>query len=222
MPLPRPRHTTLATVLAGFLLVVGLLLAAPADAGTAADEQLFVQLINQTRAGAGLAPLTVHPELTQQARSWSSSMSGTDQLAHAPDISRGISAPWTVLGENVGVHGVHDVNQLYAAFVASPGHYANIIDPRYTYVGVGVVVTPEGKLWTTHRFMGTAEPAPTTSPATTAPINASLKSFFSQSAVSNHMMRAERTRNCNTFGRGFPARRARDVLRLDMLETQLQ
>lgn len=170
MPVQRRRHTAaLATVLSGFLLFAGLLLASPADAGTGADEQSFVQMINQTRAGAGLPPLTVHPELTRQARSWASSMANTDQLAHAPDISRGISAPWTVLGENVGVHGVRDIGQLHAAFVASPGHYANIVDARYTYVGVGVVVTAEGKLWTTHRFMTTAEPAPTTSPPTTSP-----------------------------------------------------
>ena len=109
MPVPRSFRTVLASLLAALVLIVGLLLAAPADAGTGADEQRFVQLINQTRAGAGLPPLRVHPELTAQARSWASSMAGADRLAHASDISRGISAPWTVLGENVGVHGPHPI-----------------------------------------------------------------------------------------------------------------
>ncbi len=172
MPVQRPRHTTLASLVTSLLLIAGLIVAAPADAGTAADEQRFVQLINRTRAGAGLPPLAVHSELRGQARSWAASMAGTGQLAHAPDISVGISAPWTVLGENVGVHGIPDVDQLYAAFVASPSHYANIVDARYGFVGVGVVVTESGELWTTHRFMATAE-APTTPPTTAPPTTAS-------------------------------------------------
>lgn len=168
LPVQRPhRHISLASLLGSFLLVVGLLAATPADANSG-HEQRFIQLINQTRAGAGLAPLTANGELTGQARSWANSMASSDNLAHASDISRGISAPWTVLGENVGVHGIQDVDQLYAAFVASPGHYANIIDPRYTHVGVGVVVTDAGKLWTTHRFMAVATAPSTTSPPTTA------------------------------------------------------
>lgn len=169
MPVQRPRRTTLASIATSLLLLAGLLLATPADAGTAADEQLFVQLINQTRAGAGLPPLAVDGELKSQARSWASSMASTGQLAHAPDISRGISAPWTVLGENVGVHGIQDVRQLYQAFVASPSHYANIVDARYTHVGVGVVVDGDGGLWTTHRFMATAQAPSTTTPPATAP-----------------------------------------------------
>ncbi len=172
MPVQRPRHTTLASLVTSLLLIAGLIVAAPADAGTAADEQRFVQLINRTRAGAGLPPLAVHSELRGQARSWAASMAGTGQLAHAPDISVGISAPWTVLGENVGVHGIQDVQQLYAAFVASPSHYANIVDARYGYVGVGVVVTEDGELWTTHRFMATADAPTTTSPTTAPPTTA--------------------------------------------------
>ncbi|MEL6984344.1 MAG: CAP domain-containing protein [Actinomycetota bacterium] len=181
MPVQRPRrHTTVARLSARFLLAIGLVVwlaaavvgalvvASPADANSG-DEQRFIQLINQTRAGAGLGPLTAHGELTGQARWWANSMATSDQLAHAADISQGISAPWTVLGENVGVHGVQDVDQLHAAFVASPSHYGNIVDPRYTHIGVGVVVTDEGKLWTTHRFMAVATTPTTAAPTTTVP-----------------------------------------------------
>lgn len=169
MPVQRPARSLLTALLATLLLVVGSVAASPAGAGTAQDEQLFVQMINQTRAAAGLPPLTVHSELTQASRSWASSMATNDTLAHAPDISAGISAPWIVLGENVGVHDVQNVQQLHDAFVASPAHYKNIVDPRFRYIGVGVVVTGEGKMWTTHRFMATAEPTVATTPPTTAP-----------------------------------------------------
>jgi hypothetical protein len=160
--------TLLALVLAG---VIGLQ-AAPAGAGSVDDEQLFVQLINQTRAEAGLPALEVHSELRTQARSWASSMAASDHLSHSSDITAGISAPWTVLGENVGVHGVHEPEQLFAAFVASASHYKNIVDPRFSYVGVGVVNTSEGKIWTTHRFMATNEAATTTTPPAPPPTTA--------------------------------------------------
>ncbi len=147
--------------------------AAPTSA-TVEDEQEFVQLINNLRAGVGLAPLAVDGELTAGARSWTDTMAGQDQLAHSPDMTVGITAQWTVLGENVGVHGVDDLEDLFQAFVDSPAHYRNLVDPRYRYVGVGVTHAPGGKLWTTHRFMAApaaaapVEPPDTTTPPTTA------------------------------------------------------
>lgn len=152
------------------LLVAGSVIATPAvSAGTADDEQVFAQLINQVRADVGLPPLVVHSELTSGARSWAQSMATSDQLAHSPNMASGVTAQWTVLGENVGVHGVHNLQQLFDAFVASPSHYKNLVDPRFQYVGIGVVHTDAGKLWTTHRFMAANTPPPTTAPPTTAP-----------------------------------------------------
>ncbi len=146
--------------------------AGQAGAATADDEQLFVYLINQVRTDKGLAPLQVHGELTAEARSWSAKMAADDSLAHSPNMAKGISAPWTVLGENVGTNGNHDLQQLFQAFVASPSHYQNLIDPRFQYLGVGVVHSDNGKLWTTHRFMATSAAPPTTTPPTTTPTTA--------------------------------------------------
>ncbi len=139
------------------------------SAGTVEDEQAFVALINDLRDGQGLAPLIVHTELTAQARVWADTMADVDQLSHAPDMTTGITAPWTVLGENVGVHGAHNIDQLFQAFVSSPTHYQNLIDPRFQYVGVGVVHAPNGKLWTTHRFMATSQPVPSPTTEVTSP-----------------------------------------------------
>ncbi len=149
------------------LLAAALGWSPPPAAASSADEQLFVALINQTRAEAGLAPLIVDAELAAQARAWTTVMADADSLSHSPDLSAGISAPWIVLGENVGRHGHHEPEELFQAFVDSPTHYSNLVDPRYGYVGVGVVNTGDGKLWTTHRFM--AIDAPATVPSTTAP-----------------------------------------------------
>lgn len=165
----RSRPAIVATALA-VIIAATTLVAPPAAAGPVEDEQQFVVLVNQYRAGRGVAPLAVHGELVATAQSWTQSMAERGQLTHAPDISAGITAPWTKLGENVGVHGVNNVPELFDAFINSPAHVANIVDPSFTHVGVGVVYDAAGKMWTTHRFMALATTvSTTTSPPTTAP-----------------------------------------------------
>lgn len=156
--------------------------AAPTQSAAAQAEAQFVGLINQLRGSRGLAPLAVHGELTARARSWAATMASAGRIFHASDLSAGITANWVKLGENVGVGG--DVGSLFDAFVASPSHLANLVDPAYGHVGVGVVVAGD-RIYTAHRFMAVAPDAPpppppppsapptsappTTSPPTTAP-----------------------------------------------------
>ncbi|RMH76738.1 MAG: CAP domain-containing protein, partial [Actinomyces sp.] len=137
--------------------------AAPAD-----DEAAFVAALNQVRAGVGLPPLQVDPELTALARQWAQTMADAGHIFHASSLSAGVTTPWLKLGENVGVGA--NVEVLVDAFVASPGHYANIVDPAYTRIGVGVVYAGSA-LYTAHRFMqpAGAPPPTTTAPPTTAP-----------------------------------------------------
>ncbi|MGF1599830.1 MAG: CAP domain-containing protein, partial [Acidimicrobiales bacterium] len=153
-----------------------LIAQSPAGASPASDEGTFVALINDYRASNGLPALVVDNQLTGLARQWAGNMAARDTLDHAGDLSVGVSTDWDVLGENVGVHSVHDLTALFQAFVASPGHRANLLDPRFDYVGVGVVHGPDGKIWTTHRFrsvpgsIAPPPPPPTTPPpAPTAP-----------------------------------------------------
>ena len=39
------------------------------------------------------------------------------------------------------------------AFINSPAHYANLVDPAWTHVGVGVTIAADGRMYTTHNFM---------------------------------------------------------------------
>lgn len=129
---------------------------APAQA-----EQEFVGRINGLRAAKGLPRLAVHPELTEVARSWAASMAKVDRISHNPRLDKLVQADWQKLGENVGVGTT--VGDLHDAFVASPTHYRNLVEPRYRWVGVGVVVGRGGALFTAHHFMqlrpAAAEPA---------------------------------------------------------------
>ncbi len=87
-------------------------------------------------------------EFKDYARDWSQHMGEIDTLYHS-DFSV-LFDPWTYLGENVGYG--PNVTSIFNALVASPGHYANMMDPDFTHVGVGVWITDKGKMWTTHVF----------------------------------------------------------------------
>jgi uncharacterized protein YkwD len=133
----------------------------------------FVQAINDLRASKGLNALAVDGQLTNIAQDWAVKMAQDDGISHRLDIRAGISELWKRLGENVGVGPT--VGQLMDAFIASPGHYKNLVDPTFTHIGVGTVRTSDGQLYTAHEFMAlessgpavTVPPAP--SPAPVAP-----------------------------------------------------
>ncbi|MDY7106384.1 MAG: CAP domain-containing protein [Actinomycetota bacterium] len=153
--------------LAGLFVTYGQGQPARAQGG---EEQAFVQRINELRASKGLRTLTVDPYLTDLSRTWASAMRADGRISHAPDITAGVTVEWLKIGENVGVGG--DVDALFDAFVASPTHYENLVDPLFTRIGVGVVWDGQ-VMYTTHRFMAMANGDPgapaTTAPPTTAP-----------------------------------------------------
>lgn len=146
--------------------LLGLANPAPASAADAGTEAAFVARINSIRASKGVGPLAVYGELTGIARSWSDQMAANGAISHNPSYSSQVSADWTKLGENVGVG--YTVDDLMNAFVNSPAHYRNIVDPAFNYIGVGVSYGSDGRMYTTHDFMAMgapSEPAPDPAPA---------------------------------------------------------
>lgn len=112
-------------------------------------ESRFIQLVNLERTKQGLAELSLISTMTEAARDWTLSMTLDGVLAHASDITTGLPAGWTNAGENVGFGG--SVDQVMQSFINSDGHRANILDPNFNSIGVGVY--QQGDLiWTTHRF----------------------------------------------------------------------
>jgi hypothetical protein len=122
---------------------------------TAGEAQL-VDLINQMRTQHGLNPLAVDERLTEAARKHTQLMVHHSQLSHqfegepAPQTrvsNEGL--PSDAQGENV------DLNQTIAgaheALMKSAPHRANILDPDYNAIGVGVIQV-EGKVWVTEDF----------------------------------------------------------------------
>jgi uncharacterized protein YkwD len=119
----------------------------PRDAVRA--EAAFVADINGLRASRGLPALRVHPNLVDKARKWGATMAGARSIWHSR-LSAGVTARWQKLGENVG-RGPSEPS-LHAAFVASPTHFANLVDPAFASIGVGVVAA-DGTLFVSQVFM---------------------------------------------------------------------
>jgi len=129
--------------------VVGLPLTARAADPSAESE--FVARINSLRESKGLAPLQVDSELVGVGRRWTDRMVGAGHISHNPNLANEVTQYWIRLGENVGVGA--SVDQLMDAFIASPEHYRNLVNPAYNYVGVGVSYDDRGRMYTTHDFM---------------------------------------------------------------------
>jgi len=153
-------------------LVLGILLLTPAmsvlqataaHADPGSEEAQFLALTNQLRVSHGLNALASYGGLVSIARYWSGNMANAGAISHNMNLPNEVSGPWTKLGENVGTGWT--VKSIQDAFVASPHHYENLVDPVFNYVGIGVVDSG-GKIYVTVDFMqlnntpATAAPAP--------------------------------------------------------------
>ena len=118
-------------------------------------EREMLALINQERTSRGLNPLQLETQLNASSEDHSMWMLNTDQFSHTG--SGGSSATqrmqaagfdlegsWRT-GENIawqserGAPGVSDdVAQLHQNLMNSPGHRANILNPDFKYIGIGV------------------------------------------------------------------------------------
>jgi uncharacterized protein YkwD len=113
-------------------------------------EVRFLALVNETRGHSGVGALAMDGRLQASAQGWARQLA-QDATLHHQDVGQFLDA-WTTAGENVAFG--PNVDALFGALVASPRHYANIVRPQFSAVGIGVVVGSDGQLWTSHVFAG--------------------------------------------------------------------
>jgi uncharacterized protein YkwD len=125
------RKTVIAAAAVSISALGAVALATPALASTSGS---LVSATNASRSAAGLAALQANSQLNGIAQAWANKLAATQVLAHNPNLSTQITG-WSTIGENVGMGA--DVPTLEQAFMASPGHKANILSSAFTQVGVG-------------------------------------------------------------------------------------
>jgi uncharacterized protein YkwD len=144
-------------------------LATPALAGPSGD---LASATNSSRAAAHLPALELNGQLSAVAQAWANRLAAAGALSHNPALRSQVTG-WNVLGENVGMAG--DIPTVQAAFMASAGHRANILDGRYTQMGVGSASSINAScncavLWVVVDFRRpTAAPAAAAAPAPRKP-----------------------------------------------------
>jgi len=129
----RRRPTRLVAALLSLAVVMG------ATAGCESTEQErneVINLVNASRADAGLNKLTPNVTLSLKADEWAKKLRDACALSHSK-LSDGAPKQWLKLGENVGYGGT--IAQIHEAYLNSPGHRANIMDPAYTSIGAAAV-----------------------------------------------------------------------------------
>jgi uncharacterized protein YkwD len=137
------------------------------------EESEFIQRINAERVSRGLNALTVDPLLVQVARSHSQEMCDLNYFDHhSPTASQitpmdryvkglhdsGLDTPaYLLVGENIFYCSVfndtYNVAYGHQALMNSPGHRANILEPRFARVGVGTYQDSHGQFWVTEMFL---------------------------------------------------------------------
>jgi len=98
-----------------------------------------LSLVNQERANEGLAPLSSNNSLNAQAQAHATCMAVNNTFAHSSRV-RGFGN-W---GENIA-KGYPSASSVVSAWMGSPGHRANILNPNFSYMGLGYVA--DGNWW---------------------------------------------------------------------------
>ena len=146
---------TAAILASGGGTATALMTAQPAEAASTQPEinAAVQQILNETnaeRAKAGLAPLALAPSMNLVAQNWSQAMATAGSMTHNPRYADQLPAGWRAVGENVGQG--YTTNTIVAAWMASPGHRANILSPSFTHLGVGYWIDDSGRAWFTQNF----------------------------------------------------------------------
>ncbi|MCB5164578.1 CAP domain-containing protein [Streptomyces bambusae] len=125
----------------------------PAGGGQTAE---VVRLVNVERAAAGCGSLSVDGDLTEAAQGYSDTMAATGNFSHTgtdgsqpDDRIEAAGYDWSGYGENIAM-GQADAAAVVDAWMNSPGHRANILNCKFTEIGVGL--NTDGGPWWTQNF----------------------------------------------------------------------
>lgn len=108
------------------------------------DELKMLSLVNKEREKAGISPLVMDEELVKIARLKSQDLIDKNYFSHQSPtygdpfaMMKNFGVTYSYAGENLA--GNHSVEKAHESLMNSPGHRANILNPNYTKIGIGIV-----------------------------------------------------------------------------------
>lgn len=109
-----------------------------------AEENLMLQLVNEQRVNNGLKPLKPMRQLNELARKKSQDMIDNNYFSHTSptygsfaNMVYNAGIRFRSVGENLAQ--ARNAKHAFILFMASPGHKANILNPNFTHIGLGVI-----------------------------------------------------------------------------------
>jgi hypothetical protein len=147
-----------------FLTLLTLTLLTTASHAQTAPEKTLLDLANQSRAEHHLPPLTWDPALARAARAHIAVIAqhggeAEHQYPGEPDLTtRGANAGahFSTIAENVAGSGQSPA-AIHEAWMNSPHHRANLLNPQLTAIGIAVIGTP-GALYAVEDFGRASNP----------------------------------------------------------------
>jgi len=131
---------------------------APQPSQLTAREQQMLDLINKDRQANGLNPLQADMRLTQLARMKSQDIVDNNYFAHtsptygsAFDMFRANNISFVRGGENLSKAGSVQVS--HYRLMNSTNHRANLLNPHYTHIGIGIVNNNPSGIVATQMFI---------------------------------------------------------------------
>lgn len=119
-----------------------------------------VQLVNAERKKAGLSGLAENASLMKTATIKSEDMAKNNYFSHTSptygspfDLMKKFGISYHAAGENIAM-GQKTPEQVMKAWMNSPGHRKNILNPSFTKIGVGVAKNSENQYYWTQHFIG--------------------------------------------------------------------
>ena len=128
-----------------------------AGASETLDADAVRKMLNAARASEGIKPLGGDAALDRLAAEHSKKMMEQRTVAH--DVGDGdpstrlqaAGVAYRVSGENVA--GASNLRRAHRALWASPSHRGNVLESRFSRVGIGVERGPDGRVWVTELFL---------------------------------------------------------------------
>lgn len=129
----------------------------PADA--AAMEAEIMRLVNAERVKNGLNEVVINTTLAREAEQYACEMVQYDFFDHVNpvtgstlgDRTREFDYDFQVVGENLAA-GQRTAAQAFTDWMNSPGHRKNILDPRFTELGIAVKLGGEYQIYWVQEF----------------------------------------------------------------------
>ena len=150
-------NTTMKRVLCSIAVFLFFFRAAETRPTYSPAEKLVFDQLNQERQKAGLSALEWNELVAEAARHHAKMLAQNEELAHQypgeaplPERIGSTGVRFTRAAENVAR--TEHVEDVHLALMGSPGHRANMLNPKYNAAGIGVTER-EGRIYVAQDFI---------------------------------------------------------------------